>query len=371
MEAISELKEILNGFIKCNKYHTTCLAKILISMCIVKTVNLSEIACAMYGDAKQESRYRQLQRFFQKMIFDYDAIAHWIVKWFFVNGPWYLALDRTNWRWGKQDINILVLAIVHEGIAIPVYFMVLNKRGSTSTRERNALVTRFANVFGKENIAGILADREFTGKEWFRYLVWKELNFFIRIKDNALVANKRGKNVNAKNLFYGLKRGEKRSIKGKRCIYGRDLYITGARSLASGELMVVVSNCEVENAVEIYLKRWQIETLFGCLKSRGFRFEETHITDRAKIKKMMVLLTIEFCWSYKAGEWRHTKEKAILLKAHHRRAVSIFRYGLDFLREAILKMGKKSKLIRICLKLFLCLPCPSKPTTAMAYGGII
>jgi len=31
-------------------------------------------------------------------------------------GPWLLALDRTCWKFGRYDINILMLAIIHKGI---------------------------------------------------------------------------------------------------------------------------------------------------------------------------------------------------------------------------------------------------------------
>ncbi|HAT8797519.1 TPA: IS4 family transposase, partial [Legionella pneumophila] len=30
--------------------------------------------------------------------------------------------DRTNWRWGKKDINILMLSVVYKGIAIPLFW---------------------------------------------------------------------------------------------------------------------------------------------------------------------------------------------------------------------------------------------------------
>ncbi|CAM0816742.1 transposase [Acinetobacter baumannii] len=54
-----------------------------------------------------------------------------------------LTLDRTNWKWGKRDINILMLAIVYRGIAIPIVWTLLNKRGNSDTKERIALIQRF------------------------------------------------------------------------------------------------------------------------------------------------------------------------------------------------------------------------------------
>jgi hypothetical protein len=41
--------------------------------------------------------------------------------------------------------------------------------------------------------------------------------------------------------------------------------------------MVVASDSQCENAIENYCERWEIETLFQCLKGRGFDFETTHI----------------------------------------------------------------------------------------------
>jgi len=370
MKTINELEKMLNGFLECYKSYVECFAKMLIGLCEVKTVNLSEIAGVMEGKAQQGSHYRRLQRFFQYIRIDYDKLAKWIVRLFFpTNAPWYLALDRTNWQWGKKGVNILVLAIIYKGVAIPIFWMLLNHKGCTSVSQKWALVSRFIKVFGKENIAGLLADREFTGKEFFRYLVWKEVPFFIRIKGGTLIDNGRGKQVIASNLFKGLRKGEKRTLRGKRCVYGRDLYVTGAKSPKSGELMIVVSNVETEEAVEKYLQRWKIETLFGCLKGKGFKFEDTHITDRKKIKKMVGVLAVAFCWSYKVGEWRNAEEKPIAFKKHGRPAVSIFRYGLDFLRKAILKAG--SKFFKICLGICLRFSELDKSTTSLVFGGIL
>ncbi|WP_198243673.1 hypothetical protein [methane-oxidizing endosymbiont of Gigantopelta aegis] len=79
----------------------------------------------------------------------------------FIENDYYLSLDRTNWKWGKTNINLRVLAIVYRGAAIPVYWLPLNKRGNSNTRERIALMKRFISRFGQHRIKGLLADREF------------------------------------------------------------------------------------------------------------------------------------------------------------------------------------------------------------------
>ncbi len=243
-------------------------------------------------------------------------------------------MDRTNWKWGKKDINILFLGIVYRGIAIPIYWLVLNKRGNSSTRERVVLVSRFIKIFGKDRVAGLLADREFIGKNWFEWLNEEKISFYIRIRNDANTQNKNGKDIDVSWLFYQLKAGEKLILDRAKSIFGSKVFLTGGKA-PGGELMIVTSNIPADDAIEIYLLRWQIEVLFHALKSRGFNFENTHITDRNKIKKLIALLTIGFCWAHRVGEWRCENEKQIKFKKHGRKEKSIFRYGLDLIHTAL------------------------------------
>jgi len=246
----------------------------------------------------------------------------------------HLSIDRTNWRWGKQDINILMLSIAYKGIAIPLMWDFLPKRGNSNTTERIALLKRFIKQFGKERIACLLADREFVGNDWFSWLRSEGISFCIRIKSNTQTSNSLGLDVNVDALFYDLKPGEQRKLHGERKLWKQKVWLSALR-LTNGELLIVATDKEVNSPIELYGRRWEIETLFSCLKSRGFNFEDTHITKPERISKLIALLSIGFCWAYKVGEWRN-EQKAIVIKKHGRKEVSIFRYGLDFLRDVAL-----------------------------------
>jgi len=108
-----------------------------------------------------------------------------------------------------------------------------------------------------------------------------------------------------------------------------------------------------QDNVEIYLKRWGIETLFGCLKSKGFNFEDTHMVDPEKISKLLSLLTIAFCWAHLTGEWL-ANIKPIKIKKHQRPARSIFRYGLDYLKNIFFNIGDNFKELFEVVKLLSC-----------------
>lgn len=256
----------------------------------------------------------------------------------FLETDYYLTFDRTNWQWGKRDINILMLAVVYKGIAVPVYWMLLNKKGNSNTRERIALLKRFIREFGKGRIIKFLADREFVGEKWFNWLQSEEIDFAIRVKKNTRVTNGRGCFVQARHLFRTLKPGETLVLAGARKMTGAAVYLSALR-LDDGELLIVATAKPCVDAIETYALRWQIETLFGCLKSRGFNFEDTHVTDRRRIKRLLVVAVIAFCWAHRVGEWQHGQVKPIKIKKHQRPAKSIFRLGLDIINEALFQLA--------------------------------
>lgn len=230
MEGISELRDSLNAYFGWNKARMTCFVNMLLALFATRTVNLNKLACVIFGEAQQASRFRRIQRFFSKFPLDYKQIASFIFKLFFVSGgQWYLSMDRTNWRWGKSDINILMLGIVFKGTAIPIYWMLLDKKGNSDTAERIDLIQMFIDHFGKESIKGILADREFVGKDWFGWLLKEKIPFHIRIKNNTITTNSKGLQVELDGLFYGLKPNEQRSLKGRRLVWGHQVYLAGLR----------------------------------------------------------------------------------------------------------------------------------------------
>ena len=119
--------------------------------------------------------------------------------------------------------------------------------------------------------------------------------------------------------------------------------------LSDGELLIIATSEPPDDAIKTYGLRWEIETLFGCLKGRGFNFEDTHVTDGDRIKKLFVLLAIAFCWAHKMGEWRH-EITPIKIKKHGRPAVSLFRYGLDYITNAVVKVFYQPNLFKNCLE---------------------
>ena len=63
----------------------------------------------------------------------------------------------------------------------------LPKRGNSNSQERIELMERFVNLFGKERIESLVADREFVGQKWLEYLNREQIRYHIRIRNNFKV----------------------------------------------------------------------------------------------------------------------------------------------------------------------------------------
>jgi len=302
-DAVKALREVLGEHLPWHGARLNFLAQFLLALFQVRSVNLAEIATAFGGKAQIASHYKRLQRFFRGFKIDYEPLARLLVRLFGLGeGPWYLTLDRTNWKLGKAEINFLVLGIAHQGMALPVMWQVLNKAGSSNTKERIALMTRFLKCFGPQRIKALLADREFVGEDWFRWLQARHIPFHIRLRENTQIPNAWNRPIPAKVMFRPLQVGQYRHLEGRRPIWGCFVHLSALR-LEDGELLIIASSdAPQQQAFSAYRHRWDIETLFGALKSRGFDLEATHLTHPDRLEKLFGLLALAFAWSLRTGE---------------------------------------------------------------------
>ena len=98
-----------------------------------------------------------------------------------------------------------------------------------------------------------------------------------------------------------------------------------AMTLKSGEYLIRIGNGNLKRFIQEYKKRWQIEELFAGLTSRGFNFEDHHLTNPTKIAKIMAILTLACLWVVKTGQWLHQVKSIRQKKTLPHQVKGIFR----------------------------------------------
>jgi|SRR5678810_716819 hypothetical protein len=153
------LERTLGETLLWNKARIHFLAKFLISLIEVRTVNLVERANSFSGKAKQESNYKRRQRFLLYFELSYAVIAVFVVQLRGEPKAWILVMDRNDSQLGKKPLNILSLAIAYKGVAFPLLWKILPRQGSSDTAQRKAGMKEDIELFGVSSIAYLCADR--------------------------------------------------------------------------------------------------------------------------------------------------------------------------------------------------------------------
>lgn len=331
-----ELSQLFNG----QGQRLTMMSKLVLAVLKMCTVNFSQLALVLNPVVKVASNFKRIQRFVKEYGFCPRCFVQFVWSLYGEQGQWIaLSMDRTNWKFGQININILTIGISWRGTAIPLVWMLLDKRGNSNQQERILLLERLLSYLHpsqQERIRYLLMDREFIGYHWIEYLKHKPFSFIIRIRKDAQV-QKPGqlKEQPAYRLFQTF---QYRALRKPRIVFGHRLYIAGQR-LSATEHLIFISDQPLHHGAVIYAERWGIEVFFGALKKRGFNFEDTHLTKLERINTLMFILAIAFIWALKTGEWLLDNGHQIpikKLKNRKTKLISIFRLGLDFIKHKLL-----------------------------------
>ncbi len=324
--------DALQPHVSLHRARLRVLAALVLALVRFRTTSLARLCLAMPGTAHESSAYRRLQRFFAHAAIDDDAL-HTLLVAHATGERLTLSLDRTEWKTAGHVHNLLVVGYLHHGVVVPLAWCALGKPGSSSQAERIALFETLFARLPTARVEAVLGDREFIGRDFLSWLDARRVGFVVRIKKNAWVRHVRsGTAYQAGPLFATLRDGDRRRLRGKWTVYGTPCFVTAVRE--QGSTWMLVSNRHPDTAQVLYRQRWQIETLFGVLKSRGFDLEATHLAAAARIERLFGVLAVALVWVLGVAV-RCVTERPEPKKTHGRLARSLFRVGLDRLTQWI------------------------------------
>ncbi len=128
-----------------------------------------------------ESRRRNLQRFLKLSCLEIETLwfplVEEIIKTKFSKiQTLKLTIDRTQWR----DKNVFVISLIWDKRAIPLYWQLLDKRGSSNLVEQKSLITPILGLLKDYEII-ILGDREFGSVKLASWLCEQQVKFVFRV----------------------------------------------------------------------------------------------------------------------------------------------------------------------------------------------
>lgn len=308
------------------------------------------------GDQVQAcSHYKRLIRFFQLPDAEKKVLTDLLlsVSFFFLQSGGrtkakYLALDGTSWELGDTPIHFLTLSIIINGVSIPIAWQNLSKKGTSNYEERTAL---FDRALKRYNLKGLilLADREYIGEKWFKYLKSKGLQFVIRLKKEGyrkyvdaqreptspVFRQQKWRYSAMEKLAYSKKHRTSGVSKQIEIMDEKYTFVIfkNPKADAKEPLLYFLSTLvERKKIIKAYPIRWKIECCFKHLKSNGFNLEDLNLKKPNKIKLMMAIVCFLYTLCVSQGLLRYQQKK----KSDYKN----YSDGSSALAESIFKKGK-------------------------------
>jgi len=153
------------------------------------TTNLRRIAVALKAVALKAgvddaSNYRRIRRFLKDYDVDYAALSRLVCRLLPQDPPYVLVLDRTEWHFGSVPVNVLMIGIAHQSVAVPLAWQALPKSGSSGAGEQIEVLAAALEAVAPSDVEALVADREFISTQWLRRLQAQDLPFVIRLRSN-------------------------------------------------------------------------------------------------------------------------------------------------------------------------------------------
>lgn len=283
------------------------------------------------------SHYKRLIRFFRQT--NPSSLVRCILQFIFrlFQGRFhYLVMDATTWQVGKKSIHLLTLCVLFRDTAIPIYWLQLAKKGHSSEVEREKLITE---ALGHYRLKGkvLLADREYIGENWLRYLYQTGIKFVIRLPEGCyrIAAGQAPGPAYSKLCRQAQKR--KRGVIKFFTLNGCRLSIVILKNPKCDTdeplIFFISSLTDKVKVTEAYRHRWRIETCFKHLKTQGFNIEDLNFKDDGKIMLLIAIVVMAYVLSLQeAFQHGSTKEK-VYKDGHRALATSYFRQGITSLRR--------------------------------------
>jgi Transposase DDE domain len=303
------------------------LSALVLAMLQARSVVLYTLKTHVDLPGTLDTRYQRLLRFVQFVI--PDGLLTRCVLSLLPAGDVWLILDRTSWKLGTSDVNILLLSATWQAFSFPLMWTLLPHGGASAQRDRQALLERFLAVRGDRRVAGLLADREFIGGAWFGFLDQHHIAPCIRLRADSKLGG-----VPVWACFRKLEAGEVRVWHRAATVYGVKLHVLATKNMA-GELLYLAYRGRSRQNLRRYAQRWQTENLHAALKTRGFNLEDTGLTQAARVSTLLVAVSLAFVWAGLTGELQATRTP-LGRKKHGYAQISVFRLGLDTLQDLLL-----------------------------------
>jgi hypothetical protein len=291
---------------------------------------------------------RRLRRWLSNGAIDSIACQMAWVKWVVANmeAP-RLALLVDETKLGAR-IGIMMVSVAYEGRAIPLAWRCYRANSAEAYPRQGqvwlivGLLARVLSALPAHQRVLVQMDRGLAhSSAMLRGLDFLGVDYLVRVKSNACFTSRRGTTSLIHNL---IKRGETHRLRGT--LFTQEKQVKGRLLLAweagQKEPWCLFTNDPTLTTTDYALRMWQEES-FRDLKSGGWHWQASFVTDPERAERLVLALALAYAWMLTLGSllFHAAPDIQRLVFDGTRNKYSVFRSGLRFFKAMICRDWRK------------------------------
>lgn len=299
-----------------SQIHLITLQMLVALLQTERQVSLERLATLFAQPIQFESRRRNLQRFLLLPQLNikglwFPIVKYWLKQHFQRHQRMSVVIDRTAWK----HHNLLMVSIVYQKRAIPVYWQLLDKQGQSSLAEQQQVLRPVLEVVRRYQPV-VLGDREFHSVALADWLTQQRVKFVLRLPKSTTVESiPQGgfQRLDELPQFPGIAVYEVQVQVTQQQGFGRFNLVTRwkrvYRHSKANQVWYLLTNLEsLEAVLQCYSKRFSIEPMFRDFKSGGYNLEDSQLTGS---RFLAIVLLIAIAYTLATDQGKKIRQKQV------------------------------------------------------------
>ena len=279
-----------------------------------RQVRIERLASSFPYPIKCESRRKKIQRFLRSSNLSLSLLWFPLIKKIIstqcnTGDRLIITIDRTQWK----NNNISMASVIWNKRALPIYWLLLAKKGSSNFYEQVATIRPVLRLL-KEYKLVVIGDREYRSTALALWLTKKKIDFVLRLNKNTKIKARYQKYQSLNSLE--IKPGDKVKYGGVLVTENNqktrfNVVVYWRRKYKNKQLPTpwyLLTNLEnKDEVIKIFASRSGIEAMFRDCKSGGYNLEGSQANPQ-RLTNLVLLIAIADTASCLVGlKIRHTR----------------------------------------------------------------
>jgi hypothetical protein len=313
------------------------LAMMISGIVMSRNAQLSAMSSEIPVETKEKSIEMRMRRWVKEEQIDVEAVympfACQILE-ALSHLPLILVMDGSQ---AGRGCMVLMVGVLYQKRALPIAWLVYTgKKGHASGERHIQALEKVTPLLPEGSEVVLLGDAEYDTTEM---IAWVEKNtawkYVLRTSPQIYVqADEKHQSIRD----YPLEKGSIFHLHQVGFTKTGEvvLNVIGWWASRYDEPIFLVTNMHnAYQACRYYRRRFRIETFFSDQKSRGFHIHKSHLSDPARLSRMLIAACLAYIWMICQGLQVIAANKTALIDRTERIDKSLFRLGLDWIKYAL------------------------------------